>query len=85
MLKKLADLYATLKKTHVIAATDHGDSITFVLASGPKLHKTETELNDEIAAMQKEVDRELNQSKPFEQIEEAVREEQPKRKSKSKK
>lgn len=82
MLEKLAKLYATLKGTTVIASSDHGETITFVLESGPKLTKTEDELNTEIAQMQRELNR--KPSEPFAYVEEAVKAEQPKGKAKKK-
>ena len=49
---KLAERYAKLKRTRVLSHRMDGDSIIFVLASGPKLRKTEAELNQAIAALE---------------------------------
>jgi len=84
LLDKLAEKYAQLKKTTVL---DHliklDGTIVFILESGPKLTMTEQQLLQAIAELEAAEAR-SEPSKPFEYIEEAVKAEQPKKKSKSK-
>lgn len=58
---KQAQRYAQLKGSKVIEGayhiSDDEDSITFVMASGPKLTFTETELEKEIKIMEKELEK----------------------------
>jgi hypothetical protein len=74
MSKRLAEQYATLKGTSVIASRIQPDgSITFVLESGPKLTMNAEQLEVEIASLQ----RDRKPAGPFAYIEEAVKEETP--------
>lgn len=52
MLEALADKYAGLKGTKVIASRVDGSAITFVLEAGPKLTLTEAELTAAILEVQ---------------------------------
>lgn len=50
-MEQLADLYAQLKGTKVIASRIEGNSITFVLESGAKLTMSTRQLEEEIAGL----------------------------------
>lgn len=50
---ELAKQYAKLKKTTILAHREEGKEITFVLASGPKLTMTESQLKLAIENMSK--------------------------------
>ena len=49
---QLAEQYAELKGTKVIASRVDGDKIIFVLESGPKLTMTQAELEEAITSME---------------------------------
>jgi hypothetical protein len=72
-MKKQAEEYAKLKGTTVIASrvAPDGQSITFVLESGPKLTMSAEELDAELEALQKT----RKVSEPFQYIEDAIKEE----------
>lgn len=53
LMEQLAERYAELKGTAVIASNITGNSITFVLESGPKLTMSTRQLEEAIAEMEK--------------------------------
>jgi hypothetical protein len=74
-MKKQAEEYAQLKGTKVLASkmAPDGQSITFVLESGPKLTMSAEQLETELEALQKT----RKVSEPFQYIEDAVKAEKP--------
>jgi len=54
-MEQLAERYAKLKGTKVIATWIHENSITFVLESGPKLTMSTRELEEAIAKLEAEL------------------------------
>lgn len=51
---ELANQYAALLQTSILASRQDGDTIIFVLASGPKLTMTEAQLRAAIKSMQEQ-------------------------------
>ena len=84
---KLAEQFAKLKQTHILAHKETEDGIIFVLASGPKLTMSEQELKTEIDKLiEAKIEKAEAVTAPgFEGIDEAVKKETAKPKSKGKK
>lgn len=55
-LLKLAERFAELKSTKILASFETGENITFVLESGPKLRMNRDQLEKEIAQLTPAVD-----------------------------
>jgi len=60
----LANQYARLKGTKILAHVEKNSTIIFVLASGPKLTMTEAQLRTEISKMEKTISKEVKKITP---------------------
>jgi hypothetical protein len=76
-MKKQAEEYAQLKGTTVLDSkvAPDGQSITFVLESGPKLTMSAEELEHQIEILN--LGRERKPAEPFQYIEDAIKAEKP--------
>jgi len=74
MLQSLAETYAKLKGTSILASRLEGDVIIFVFVSGGKFTMTEEELENAIREITPKDKAPRTISTPFEYIEEEVKE-----------